>query len=144
MQQSPYLLESKLFASLANPKRLEILHLLEHDSLSVSQIVEMTGIPQANVSQHLSVLRQFRLIVSVKKGQERIYSLASNHVPIACTAIAEILAEKNLDDLELYVDPVCGMQLSERTAVASINLHHKQYYFCGQGCLKKFSKGERV
>lgn len=146
MNKSIYTFESRLFASLANSKRLEILHLLEHASLSVKQIMEMTGIPQANVSQHLSILRRLGLVASKKNAQIRIYSLSSKYVPQACTAIRHILFEKHgvkeegeLNALHLHIDPICGMELTSYNAALSLVSGHHRYYFCGKGCAKKFS-----
>lgn len=140
-----YTLEAQVFASLANPKRLEILHLLQHGQLTVGQIVEMTNIAQANVSQHLAVLRRLGLVSSQKNAQTRVYCLASTHVSRACEFIRRSLLERYgakgseaLNSMRLHVDPICGMQLSAHNVTASIVQENKRYYFCGQGCYRTF------
>ena len=35
-------------------------------------------------------------------------------------------------------DPVCGMNVDTRTAAHSLKLRESNYYFCSEGCLKKF------
>ena len=38
----------------------------------------------------------------------------------------------------MAIDPVCGMQVDERTAAGSSVFEGKSYFFCGVGCKKKF------
>ena len=57
MYEEVFKLHAQLLKSIAHPRRLEIIHLLRDQSLLVSQIVEMLDLPQANISQHLQILR---------------------------------------------------------------------------------------
>lgn len=61
---------SELFKALSDPTRLLILRLLieEHQSLCVCEIVTVLGIPQYQVSRHLSVLKQAGLVQFQKIG----------------------------------------------------------------------------
>ncbi len=47
----------------------------------------------------------------------------------------EILIMTNAQTLE--IDPVCGMKVSSSTAIFA-ERDGKKYYFCGEGCRKKF------
>ena len=38
----------------------------------------------------------------------------------------------------MATDPVCGMQVDERTAAGSSVFEGRKYYFCSAGCNKKF------
>src|SRR6266852_3338 len=38
----------------------------------------------------------------------------------------------------IATDPVCGMQVDERTAAGSSVFEDRSYYFCSAGCKKKF------
>ncbi|HEV2041704.1 MAG TPA: YHS domain-containing protein, partial [Casimicrobiaceae bacterium] len=38
----------------------------------------------------------------------------------------------------MATDPVCGMQVDERTAAGSSVFEGRNYYFCSAGCKKKF------
>ena len=38
----------------------------------------------------------------------------------------------------MATDPVCKMQVEEKTAVAKSEYNGKTYYFCAQGCKKEF------
>ena len=37
-------------------------------------------------------------------------------------------------------DPVCGMQVDDRDAAAQSEYEGETYYFCSQGCKKKFDQ----
>ena len=57
MYLEPFVQQAELLQALAHPKRLEILNLIAQKSLTVTQIYSMLDLPQANISQHLIVLR---------------------------------------------------------------------------------------
>ena len=38
------------------------------------------------------------------------------------------------------VDPVCGMQVDERTAAGQSQHEGRTYYFCSAGCKEKFDQ----
>lgn len=61
---------SELFKALSDPTRLLILRLMleEQQSLCVCEIVTILGIPQYQVSRHLSVLKQADLVQFQKIG----------------------------------------------------------------------------
>lgn len=37
-------------------------------------------------------------------------------------------------------DPVCGMEIDEKKAVASLNYEGQTYYFCAQACKRAFDR----
>lgn len=62
---------------LAHPHRLRIIEALDwHGDLPVHQIVEMIGIRQASVSDHLGRMRRAGLISSERRGRETWYRIA--------------------------------------------------------------------
>jgi Cu+-exporting ATPase len=40
--------------------------------------------------------------------------------------------------MELYVDPVCGMRISEEETVGTSSYEGKTYRFCSEGCKEQF------
>ena len=40
----------------------------------------------------------------------------------------------------MHKDPVCGMQVDPRTAVAQSTYNGKTYYFCADACKQQFDK----
>lgn len=142
-----FVLESQIYNSLSHPKRLEILHLLSHDDLTVNEIVSMTGVAQANVSQHLTILKKLKLVKVEKQAQSRVYSLASPHVAKIFDQARTVLLERfgvreldTLNRLHLHIDPICGMEVTSKGAASSLVHDHHRYYFCGFGCEKAFKK----
>ncbi len=59
----------------AHPIRLRILDLLREDEMKVGDIAKAAGCPQAVASQHLSILKQHRILASERKGQCVFYRL---------------------------------------------------------------------
>lgn len=65
---------------LSSDKRLEILNLLTQGSKTVEKLAKDTGMNVANVSRHLQILNESRLVKFTKKGTYAIYSLADSSV----------------------------------------------------------------
>jgi Cu+-exporting ATPase len=42
--------------------------------------------------------------------------------------------------MELYVDPICGMRISEEETVGTSNFEGEKYHFCSAGCKEQFDK----
>lgn len=40
----------------------------------------------------------------------------------------------------MAIDPVCGMEVDEKTAAATSDYKGKTYYFCAPGCKRSFDK----
>ncbi len=40
----------------------------------------------------------------------------------------------------MAIDPVCGMEVDERTAPAKSTYDGKTYYFCAPGCKEEFDE----
>jgi DNA-binding transcriptional ArsR family regulator len=76
MQESLRRFKAGVFQALAHPSRIAIIELLRDErDVSVSRINERLGLEQANVSQHLAVLRSKHLVKSRKDGNQVLYSL---------------------------------------------------------------------
>ena len=72
------------FKALAEPNRLAILSALHDGELSVSEMVEETGLGQANVSKHLDVLPRYGYLARRKDGLNVFYRLADKDVFRIC------------------------------------------------------------
>lgn len=64
-----------IFKVLAHPTRIHIIETLRSGEFSVGTILEQVKVEPANLSQHLSVLRQSHLVVTRKNGNQVLYSL---------------------------------------------------------------------
>lgn len=67
--------KADIFQALAHPTRIAIIELLEDGELSAGELIEKLGMEQANVSQHLAVLRAKQLVVNRKAGNQVFYSV---------------------------------------------------------------------
>lgn len=62
--------------TLAHPERLRLVESLEPGPLSVGELTEALGRPQATVSQHLMRLRAHGLVRAEREGREVRYAIA--------------------------------------------------------------------
>jgi len=67
--------KADIFQALAHPTRIAIVELLGNGELSAGDLIEKLGMEQANISQHLTVLRSKRLLVNRKAGNQVFYSV---------------------------------------------------------------------
>src|ERR1700738_2404528 len=70
----------ELLKVLAAPARLAIVTELAEQPRFVHELVELLGMSQPLVSQHLRVLRAARLVGVERHGREAAYSLVDQHV----------------------------------------------------------------
>jgi DNA-binding transcriptional ArsR family regulator len=75
MQESLRRFKADIFQALAHPTRIAILELLGPGELSAGALIEKLGMEQANVSQHLAVLRAKQLVSNRKVGNQVFYSV---------------------------------------------------------------------
>ena len=88
-----YLLHSDVCKTLANPKRQEILDCLRQKDMTVNELVKKTGISQANLSQHLAILRAKGIVSTQRKGIHVFYSLSNSKIIQAFDLISEVLQD---------------------------------------------------
>ncbi|WP_308387970.1 metalloregulator ArsR/SmtB family transcription factor [Acidithiobacillus sp. AMEEHan] len=89
-----YALFSEVFAALAHPKRLEMIHYLGEGQKSAGEIAELTKLSKANVSQHLSVLKARGLVHCDKCGTFCHYRLTSPKVLETCEIVRELILDQ--------------------------------------------------
>jgi ArsR family transcriptional regulator, virulence genes transcriptional regulator len=88
-----YELQSEICLALANPKRLQILNLLKNGEMSAGEIVKAMKIPKANLSQHLTVLKQKGILSSRREGTSIYYSITYPKITDACSIMRSVLME---------------------------------------------------
>src|SRR2546423_13538384 len=67
--------KASVFQALAHPTRIAILEILRERELPAGEIQEQLGVEQANLSQHLAVLRGRQIVSGRKEGNQIFYSL---------------------------------------------------------------------
>ena len=93
---TPELLElvAERFKALAEPARLRILNVLREREMTVSEIMEATGLGQANVSKHLHLLAGLGFVARRKEGLYVFYRLADDDVFHLCDLMCGRLARE--------------------------------------------------
>ena len=81
----------KFFHGFADSSRLAILHVLRDGPRSVGEIVELTGLSQSNVSNHLSCLKNCGHVLAKQAGRSSIYSISNRKVKKLLSLADEIL-----------------------------------------------------
>ena len=85
-EATPQLLErvASRFRALAEPARLVVLHALERGELTVSELVDATGLAQGNLSKHLQQLYAAGFVTRRRDGMFVYYALADEDVLALC------------------------------------------------------------
>ncbi len=89
-----YEIHAEMCKVFSNSTRLEILNLLRGKELSVTELIKKTKLSQANISQHLSIMKSKGIVTSSRKGKNLYYKLANPKIIRAFDIIREVLAEK--------------------------------------------------
>ena len=71
---------SAAMQAMAHPLRLKILCLVGNQELPVLEIVEAVGTTQSNISQHLAVLRDTRILAARKEANKVFYRIVDPRV----------------------------------------------------------------
>lgn len=94
MMKKLYELHASMCKVFSSAKRLEILNLLRDGELSVGKLAKFSKLPQANLSQHLSIMREKGIVKTRRVGVTIYYSLANLKIIKAFDIIREMLLEK--------------------------------------------------
>lgn len=86
-------LKAKLFRGLADPTRLSILETLREGPRAVNEVVEVTGLGQSNVSNHLACLKDCGLVASERQGRFVHYRLSDPRVASLLSLAETLLTE---------------------------------------------------
>ena len=85
--------------ALCSGPRLEILDVLLQAERTVEALSAQVGLPLANTSHHLQVLKRGRLVESERRGRQIVYRLADPAVAEALHAV-RVLGERRLGEIE--------------------------------------------
>ncbi len=69
------LFKAQVFQALAHPTRIAIVEALRDGEVSAGALLVHLNVEQANLSQHLTVLRTKQVVVSRKAGNQVYYTL---------------------------------------------------------------------
>jgi DNA-binding transcriptional ArsR family regulator len=86
-----------IFQALAHPTRIAILEVLRNGELSTRAIQDELGVEQANLSQHLAILRSRMIVAHRKEGNQVFYSV-QNRVLIRVLDLMRQYYQANLSE----------------------------------------------
>ena len=89
----PTAVKAKLFRGFSDLSRLMLLEALCDGPLTVTALVERTGLTQSNVSNHLACLRDCGLVTTRAQGRYALYQLSDERVAALLNLAEELLAE---------------------------------------------------
>ena len=97
--------KASLFQALSHPTRIAILEALREGELPAGALQERLGIEQANLSQHLAILRARQIVVNRKEGNQVFYSVR-NRVLIEVLDLMRRYCVQDLSDTVQLLDEV--------------------------------------
>ena len=101
MDKEIYEMHAEICKTLANPKRLEIIDALRDGEKNVSELAGAIKINQANISQHLTILRQKNIVSTRRDGSHIYYRLAYPEMIKACEIVRDILQKQLAGNAQL-------------------------------------------
>jgi DNA-binding transcriptional ArsR family regulator len=97
MQKALRTYKASIFRALSHPTRIAILEVLRDRELSARTIQEKLGVEQANLSQHLAILRSHQIVVNRKDGNQVFYSIR-NAILVQVLDLMRLYFQSSLTD----------------------------------------------
>ena len=94
------------FRILAEPARLRLLNELSRGEQTVTELVERTGLSQANVSKHLRLLRNGGFVGRRKEGLFAHYSIVDPSVEQLCDIMCTRLETRAEEERDLLATEI--------------------------------------
>ncbi|HEU0080661.1 MAG TPA: metalloregulator ArsR/SmtB family transcription factor [Candidatus Paceibacterota bacterium] len=94
LPKEAYQKNAHIYKLLANPKRLEILNMLKKKETAVEELLRSTGLPKANLSQHLALMRHNGLVVPRRHGLNIFYRIVDPRIVEPCKILHDLRHKK--------------------------------------------------
>lgn len=88
------ILQAETLRTLANPRRIQILHAVAGGPTEVGRLAREIGASQPNVSQHLAALRRAGLVEAERDGRGIRFQLADPDVIVASGLMRAVLERR--------------------------------------------------
>ena len=93
LRREVHQLHAEICQALSDPTRILLLYELRDGARNVSELAEALAVSQPNVSRHLKVLRDRRMVRAERNGMNIYYSIADGRVLQALDLLREVLAQ---------------------------------------------------
>lgn len=101
MEDRIYTYHAEMCKVFSHPKRLELINILREKEMNVGELSQKLELPIGNLSQHLAMMRERRILVSRKEGNVVYYRIANLRLLKAFDLLREILFEQIRQDAVL-------------------------------------------
>ncbi len=101
MEEQIYAYHAEMCKVFSHAKRLELINSLRDKEMSAGELGERLGLSPANLSQHLTMMKERHILVSRKEGNVVYYRIANPRLIEACDLLREILFEQIRQDAAL-------------------------------------------
>ena len=101
MEDQIYAYHAEMCKVLSHAKRLELINILRDREISAGELGERLGLTPANLSQHLTMMRERHMLTSRKEGNVVYYRIANPRLLEAFDLLREILFEQIRQDAAL-------------------------------------------
>lgn len=88
------------FRALAEPQRLKILNAVREAPRNVSDLTELLGCSQANVSKHLALLAKVGLLERESRGTNVYYRIADKRTYQLCDLVCGQIAQRLMEQMQ--------------------------------------------
>jgi ArsR family transcriptional regulator len=90
LPQDAYIKNAVIYKILAHAKRLEILNILKKGEVGVEQLLKITKLSKANLSQHLALLRHNGLVQPRREGLNIFYKIIDPRIVEPCKILHQL------------------------------------------------------
>lgn len=101
MEEQVYIYHAEMCQVFSHPKRLELIDVLRNGEMSVGELADKLYMATANLSQHLAMMKERRILVSRKEGNVVYYRIVNPKLIQAFDMLREILFEQIRQDATL-------------------------------------------
>lgn len=101
MEDQLYDYHAEMCKVFSHAKRLELINILREKEMSAGKLGERLGLTPANLSQHLTMMRERHILASRKEGNVVYYRIANPRLLEAFDLLREILFEQIRQDAAL-------------------------------------------
>ncbi len=101
MEDRIYSYHAEMCKVFSHPKRLELINLLREKEMSAGELRERLGLAPANLSQHLTMMKERHILASRKEGNMVYYRIANPRLIEAFDLLRGILFEQIRQDAAL-------------------------------------------
>ena len=92
-----------VYKVMSNHIRLEILNRLRGKEHTVDELTSLLNLRKANTSQHLSILRHYKLVKARRDGKNIHYTITDPKIVAACKILNEVWKNQQQSEKEVII-----------------------------------------